>query len=164
MMKNVLSIMVLVLVLTTPVVPSLAQESRGDAVIPDGMPPQLWEIITGRDGFSIYDAHTLSANYSGTDLAKPEGMPLQVWRVINSRDGFSIYDPQTLRAKASASMPQQLWRVITSRDGFNIYATDNLVAESLGNDRARPDGIPSSLWQIVVGRDGFNASSGCLAC
>ena len=159
-MKSALMTMILILVLSMMVVPGFAQGSDS----PDGIPPQLEGIITGREGFSIYSDETLYAKFSGTDLAKPEGMPLAVWSSIYSRDGFSIYDAETQRARVSASMPEQVWRVITSRDGFNIYATENLAADALVRNLERPEGMPAYLWEVITGREGFSVYSTCLAC
>ena len=159
-MKSALIIMVLILVLSMLVVPGFAQESDG----PDGVPPELEGIITGREGFSIYSDQTLNARFAGTDQGKPEGMPLSVWRSIHDREGFSVYDAETQRARASASMPDQVWRVITSRNGFNIYATENLAADTFARNLARPEGMPAYLWQIISGREGFSVDSACLAC
>lgn len=159
-MKSTLIVMVLILVLSMLVVPGFAQESDS----PDGIPPELEGIITGREGFSIYSDETLNARFSGTNLEKPEGTPLAVWHDIYSRDGFSVYDAETQLARASASMPDQVWRVITGRDGFNIYATDNLAADTLARNLARPEGMPAYLWQVITGREGFGIDSACLAC
>ena len=51
-----------------------------------------------------------------------------------------------------------------SSDGFNIYATDNLAADTLARNLARPEGMPAYLWQVITGREGFGIDSACLAC
>jgi hypothetical protein len=125
--------------------------------LPSGIPLQLWPIIGGREGFSIYDADTIrSMSY---------GMPLSLWRMVTTREGFSIYDAATLRTKSLGSsfarpigMPVGLWRVISGRDGFNIYE-DALEFGSSGESPAKPGGMPADLWEIINGRDGFGISS-----
>jgi hypothetical protein len=155
-MKTLRSLVVLVLVLGTLTIPSLAQESEIDAgELAGGMSAQLREIVYGRDGFSK------SARSSDTS----EGLPLNVWRAVNGRDGFDFYASASQRPEAVVNgMSADLWGVIASRTGFALYAADTSAEGPSELVVSRPSAVPVALWQIIRGRDGFGLSSECAVC
>ena len=154
-MKTLRSLVVLVFVLGTLAIPSLAQESEiNSGELGAGLSPQLLEIVYGRDGFSG------SPGSSGTS----EGLPLDVWRAINLRNGFDFYASASQRPDAVVNgMSAELWGTIASRDGFDVYAPD---ASDGSSELAvsKPAAVPAALWEIIRGRTGFDSGRECAVC
>lgn len=151
-MKMLRSLVVLVLVLGTLAIPSLAQESEIDSgELAGGMSAQLREIVYGRDGFS--------ATAASSEMS--EGLSFDVWRVINGRDGFDFYASASQRPEGVVNgMSAEFWDIIASRDGFDVYAmeiSDELLA-------TKPAAVPAALWDIIQGRTGFDYGSECAVC
>jgi hypothetical protein len=161
-MRTLQTFVVLVLVLGALAIPSFAQE------IPEGMSPELQEIVYGRDGFSNNNSKALEARIAGTSLARPDGMPLTVWSTIYHRGGFDFYASATERPTAVVNgMPAELWGAIASREGFAVYGASDLAGTSSGRLAARPEDMPADLWQLITGREGFDsfgANGTCAVC
>ena len=155
-MKTLRSLVLLVLLLGTLAIPSLAQGSEIDSrELAGGMSAQLQEIVYGRDGFSR------SAGSSGTS----EGLPLNVWRAVNGRDGFDFYASASQRPEAVVNgISAELWGVIAGRDGFEVYAADTSAEGSSEFLVARPPAMPAVLWGLISGRDGFSSGGRCAVC
>ena len=152
-------LMVLALVLGTLAVPGFAQE------IPEGMSPELYEIVYGRDGFSTSGASALEAELAGLGLARPDGTPLSVWSAIYGRGGFDFYASAAQRPAAVVNgMPAELWGAVASRDGFAVYGAGESAGTSSGLSASKPEAMPAALWQIITGRDGFGSDDTCAVC
>ena len=89
-MKTLQGMVMLVLILSMLAVPAFAQGSEiGNRVGSDGMSPELWEIVYGRDGFSSFRAGASEVEFVGMSVDQVGGLSLSVWNTIY---GSQIYN------------------------------------------------------------------------
>jgi len=164
-MKTLQGMVMLVLVLSMLAVPAFAQGSEiGNRVGSDGMSPELWEIVYGRDGFSGFRAGASEVELVGMSVDQVGGLSLSVWNTIYGRDGYDFYASTERSRQVVRGMPLELRNFISGRDGFDLYAATRLTVGSSDLLAAKPDAVPAALWQIISGRDGFGSANVCEVC